>query len=124
MNRNNIILLYLFLATADHDFSSSEQEFILQKIKALPGYYESETDSLWEEAFKFMKQNQRESLDGFLQKLLMNHTLTEAELHEIIQNMEGIIESDGVVNMEELTFYQKARHYLIFSALMARQARA
>lgn len=113
MENPAIVYLYLYLAIADKDFSESEAQLILDKLKKIPAYSGMNTISFIEDIYENFRQLSPDSVLVYLENYLSTLQLTEAERTTVIHDLEEIMEADGVVRKEEMQAFQRIKRYLL-----------
>lgn len=113
MENPAIVYLYLYLAIADKDFSDSELNLILSKLKDNPAFQGMDMGRFISEIHQNFLQLPYDSVLIYLENYMSEIDLTDAEKRHIIKDLEEIMEADGVIRKEEMTAFQRIRKYLI-----------
>lgn len=108
-----IVYLYLYLAISDKEFSDSELELILTKLKRNPAFQGMDVDQFIKEVHENFLQLPYDSVLIYLENFMAEIALTDSQKSHIITDLEEIMEADGIVRKEEMMAFQRIRRYLI-----------
>lgn len=112
MENPAIVYLYLYLAISDKEFSESELQLILEKLKHNPAFQGMDISKFIGEVHQNFLQLPFDSVLIYLENYMSEINLSEAERTHIIKDLEDIMEADGVVKKEEMMAFQRIRKYL------------
>lgn len=113
MENPAIVYLYLYLAISDKDFSESELDLILEKLKDNPAFQGMDLSHFIQEVHQNFMQLPYDSVLIYLENYMSEIALTDSEKRHIIKDLEDIMEADGVIRKEEMQAFQRIRKYLI-----------
>jgi uncharacterized tellurite resistance protein B-like protein len=112
MENPAIVYLYLYLAIADKDFSEKEAVMILAKLKKNPAFTGMDMGCFVDDIYQNFLRLSFESVLVYLENYMMEVRLTETERMSVINDLEEIMEADGVIRKEEIIAFQRIKKYL------------
>lgn len=112
MENPAIVYLYLYLAIADKEFSEKEAAIILAKLKKNPAFAGMDTGCFVDDVYQNFCRLPFENVMVYLENYMMEVQLTETERTNVINDLEEIMEADGVIRKEEMMAFQRIKKYL------------
>ena len=112
MENPAIVYLYLYLAIADKDFSETELNTIISKLKMNPTFQGMDTEQFIGDMYQNFMRLPYDSVLIYLENYMSEVTLTESEKQSVIHDLEDIMEADGVIRKEEMMAFQRIKRYL------------
>jgi len=124
MENPAIVYLYLYMAIADKDFSEKEAFIILAKLRKNPAFSGMDTNNFVDEIYQNFLRLPFDSVMVYLENYMTDIQLTEAERTNVINDLEEIMEADGVIRKEEMLAFQRIKKYLSFNGTYQHRASA
>lgn len=112
MENPAIVYLYLYLAIADKEFSEKEATIILSKLKKNPAFAGMDTGCFVDDIYQNFLRLPFDNVMVYLENYMMEVQLTETERTSVINDLEEIMEADGVIRKEEMMAFQRIKKYL------------
>ena len=112
MENPAIVYLYLYLAIADKDFSETELNTILSKLKLNPSFQGMDTEQFIGDIYQNLMRLPYDSVLIYLENYMSEVSLSDSEKQAVIHDLEDIMEADGVVRKEEMMAFQRIKRYL------------
>lgn len=112
MGNPAIVYLYLYLAIADKEFSEKEATMILSKLKNNPAFAGMDTVCFVDDIYQNFLRLPFDNVMVYLENYMMEVQLTETERTSVINDLEEIMEADGVIRKEEMMAFQRIKKYL------------
>ncbi|HPI12209.1 MAG TPA: hypothetical protein PLK63_14290 [Catalimonadaceae bacterium] len=112
MENPAIVYLYLYLAIADKEFSEKEASIILSKLKKNPAFAGMDTGCFVDDIYQNFLRLPFDNVMVYLENYMMEVKLTETERTSVINDLEEIMEADGVIRKEEMMAFQRIKKYL------------
>jgi hypothetical protein len=115
MENPAIVYLYLYLAISDKEFSEKEVDVILAKLKKNPAFAGMDTICFVDDIYKNFCKLPFENVMVYLENYMMEVQLSETERTNLINDLEEIMEADGIIRKEEMMAFQRIKKYLIIN---------
>jgi uncharacterized tellurite resistance protein B-like protein len=112
MENSAIVYLYLYLAIADKDFSKEELNLIVVKLKNNQAFQGMDTSAFIQEVYQNFLQLPFDAVIQYLENYMMSLDLSPEDRNKVVQDLEEIMEADGVIRKEELLAFQRIKKYL------------
>jgi len=112
MENPAIVYLYLYVALSDKDFSPTEVDLILHKLKKNPAFQGMDTHEFIQDVYQNFSRLPFDSVLVYLENYMSEVSLSETEKSIVMHDLEEIMEADGVIKKEELQAFQRIKKYL------------
>jgi len=112
MDNPAIVYLYLYLAIADKDFSETELNLILEKLKHNPVFQGMDLHEFIHDIHQNFSKLPYDSVLIYLENYMTEIEFTDAEKIRVIKDLEEIMEADGIIRKEEMLAFQRIKKYL------------
>jgi hypothetical protein len=116
MENPAIVYLYLYLAIADKDFSEQEASIILSKLKKNPAFTGMDASNFIDEIYQNFLRLPIDSVMVYLENYMVDMQLTDTDRTRVIEDLEEIMEADGVIRKEEMLAFQRIKKYLSYGS--------
>ena len=107
-----LVYVYVCIAKADYHLVDEEVVTIIHKLKKHPKYKRLDTEAVLEEALQEHASHSEEEMFECIAQYTQEICKNEADKHELIEDLEDIVEADGIVKDLEMTMYRRIKRIL------------
>jgi uncharacterized tellurite resistance protein B-like protein len=106
------LYVYTCLAQADGDISVDEMEAIIRRLHLRERYLGLDINSLLAQVLAEQRGHSAADMVANLQQACQQLCHTEADRHELMRELEEIMEADGLIKNKEMEVYRLVRAVL------------
>lgn len=109
------VVLYLYLATAFSDFQvvEAEMDLIKSKLPLLRKKFPDISPNITEEMYSFLLGQEQEEIRKTVAYICTRDSWTALEKKQIVDDLEDIIDADGIIRDLELQMLDVVRNHLL-----------